>query len=807
MDPLLSARLAVHVQLIQCRNGARMTTGGLEPERGAPLVPNDPLAVAALQQALVDQGFSLGTTGPEGNGVDGGYGKRTAEAVLAFKAREKLAAPGDDDFDGVTSVGTTTRLDEIYRHELVDALVASLAGTRFDPIGRGGELQPTAVEGLFECPAAAGGRLVDAVTAATYVPPALDVVWEAQGGPAGELGPPVGLPFELESGRAALDFQGGRAIDDPDAGPIVVPRWAVDVASGTFDLGEPVAGVEQDPLGSGGLRVPHQRGAAFADPGGTGFAFPDELLAAWSEAVEGGTEVGLPTGPPEIDFAAGTIAFPFEGTTLSIGAGAAGPLLGDVTAAGVGDHLRFIVPFVTPTPRPDQIRPPRILNGAEHHVNGDAAFPPMIADVRAAAAAGSSGFVYMANWWVRHDFSIPLAGGATTLGAELVAAAGAGVEVRGLVWDGAASGVPITNHFNKPSVNALNAAGADVLLDGQVQFAGSHHQKLLICFDGANVTAWVGGIDWNEDRIRTVYQDKPGTKAVPHPGYPMVDDMVRVRGGGAHELLTGWLERWERRTGKLGLRGRTLPPALPPAVGTVITQLSHTYGPGCPFPMAVSTAATTIEHVIRRAREYLYIEDQYLFLNARMEAALMDRLRAGVTVIAVITDNELCEVPFGKQARFDAIARVAGAGVSSGIGGLNVFEPLGPGGDPVGPRAYTHCKVVIADDQAAVIGSVNSSNRSWTHDTEVATLFVDAIGAGGTAPGTRGFARQARCDLWREHGALGAIGGDHTADVPAFLSGAVAGGRLRGYDMLTRPPRSLLDRAFEPLFFTICDPS
>lgn len=798
MAPLLSARLALHEQLQQCRDGARMTQGGLELQPRTPLVPNQPLAVAALQQALADTGIAVGA-------IDGGYGPTTARAVLAFKQREGLAVPGTPQFDGVTSVGTMTRLDEIYRNELVDALVASLAGSRWDPGARTGPLVPTSAEGLYEAPAAAGGRLFDTIGDATYVPPSLDAVWQANGGLDG-LGRPVGMPFTLASGRDAIDFETGRVLDDG----LMVPTWATNVESGPFDLGEPVGGVEADPLAGDGARVTYERGIAYVDLDGNLYAFPDALLQLWSGALAAGTAVGLPTGPPEIDFAAGAIAFPFQQTTLSIGTdlGVLAGELGDIVGGGGGaaDHLRFIVPFPSPTPRPNQIRPPRIGNAAQHFVNGDAAFPPMIDDIRAAAAAGPNGFVYLSGWWLRHDFQIPLGGGSTTVGAELIAALSAGAEVCGLLWDGSSKGVQLTNYFNQPSAAALTAAGGDVRVDGQVQFAGSHHQKTLICFDGTTVRGWNGGIDWNEDRIRTVYQDKPGSKAIPHPGYPMVDDMVSIRGGGAHDLLDGWLERWEATTGRFGLRGRTLPPPIPPTVGRVITQLCHTYGPGCPFPFGVSTAATTIEHVIRRAREYIYIEDQYLFMTTSMELALIDRMRAGVTVIGVITDNELCEVPFGRQARFDAYQRLVGAGIGSGPGGLNLFEPLAPGADPVGPRAYTHCKVVIADDQAAVIGSVNSSNRSWTHDTEAHVSFIDGIGTGGTAPGARGFARQARIDLWQEHGIAGAISGDHTVDVPNFIATAAGTGRMRGYDLINRPPMRLRDIGFQRLFSTLCDP-
>jgi hypothetical protein len=59
-----------------------MTTGGREPEPGAPLVPNDPLAVAELQQALVDQGFSVGTSGPEADGGPSSGGRVPGNGIV-----------------------------------------------------------------------------------------------------------------------------------------------------------------------------------------------------------------------------------------------------------------------------------------------------------------------------------------------------------------------------------------------------------------------------------------------------------------------------------------------------------------------------------------------------------------------------------------------------------------------------------------------------------------------------------------------------------------------------------------------------
>src|SRR5205807_8834577 len=81
---------------------------------------------------------------------------------------------------------------------------------------------------------------------------------------------------------------------------------------------------------------------------------------------------------------------------------------------------------------------------------------------------------------------------------------------------------------------------------------------------------------------------------------------------------------------------------------------------------------------------------------------------------------------------------------------LLIFERLG-GGSTIGPTAYVHSKLLIVDDEASFIGSVNSSRRSWFHDSEIDATIVDMGGPGGVAPGTRGVVREFRCALWSDH--------------------------------------------------------
>ena len=66
--------------------------------------------VSKVQQALLDLGFDLGSSGLNGDGIDGVYGPKTAAAVRAFKEREQL---GFEQF-GDVGPGTMGRLDQLF---------------------------------------------------------------------------------------------------------------------------------------------------------------------------------------------------------------------------------------------------------------------------------------------------------------------------------------------------------------------------------------------------------------------------------------------------------------------------------------------------------------------------------------------------------------------------------------------------------------------------------------------------------------------------------------------------------------------
>jgi phosphatidylserine/phosphatidylglycerophosphate/cardiolipin synthase-like enzyme len=298
--------------------------------------------------------------------------------------------------------------------------------------------------------------------------------------------------------------------------------------------------------------------------------------------------------------------------------------------------------------------------------------------------------------------------------------------------------------INEPAVkfiNGLAAKGFDAaaVLDDRHLPMGSHHQKVLVVRAGGKLIAYVGGIEANVDRLHWVYGEL---------GSPLFDASVRLEDAGAWLVLNTFVERWYSHPASLGgLRVRSL--VAPPHSGPLTVQVTHTYGRGFPFTTAVQTAATALANGIRNARQFFYMEDQYFVGSPMMEAAIRSALASnpnlvGIVVIAAeFSVGDLPDLPFRRRAFLAPLS-------NDFPGRLLVFERLG-NGSPIGPTAYVHTKLLIVDDEAAFIGSVNSSRRSWFHDSEIDATIVDRNGAGGTAAGTRGWVRDFRCEMWSRH--------------------------------------------------------
>ena len=145
----------------------------------------------------------------------------------------------------------------------------------------------------------------------------------------------------------------------------------------------------------------------------------------------------------------------------------------------------------------------------------------------------------------------------------------------------------------------------------------------------------------------------------------------------------------------------------------------------------------------RRARQLIYIEDQYLW-GQQVGDVFTEALRRnpGLHVIAVVplfTDQEgvLARTPqmLGRARAMQQMTDVAPDRVA--IYGIENHH-----GTPV----YVHAKVCVMDDVWATVGSDNFNRRSWTHDSELSAVVVDP-----SAPDHSPYARRLRLTLAAEH--------------------------------------------------------
>jgi phosphatidylserine/phosphatidylglycerophosphate/cardiolipin synthase-like enzyme len=373
--------------------------------------------------------------------------------------------------------------------------------------------------------------------------------------------------------------------------------------------------------------------------------------------------------------------------------------------------------------------------------------------------------------------------------AVFAAAAGRGVDVRGLVWRSHWDRLAFSSVENRTLQEAVNAAGGQCLLDMRVRLGGSHHQKFVVLRHPGRPerdVAFLGGIDLCHTRRDTAA----------HEGDPQRQPMAKVYGSRPpwHDVqlcLTGpvvgdvetvFRERWEdpQRVSRSPLRitadairrdrvrATPLPPQLPDPepTGPHPVQLLRTYprrAGGYPFaPRGERSVARGCTKAVGLARGLIYLEDQYLW-SPDVARALAGALRRNprLRVVAVLPhfpdqDGRLSEPPnlVGRDRVIRHLRAVAPGRVA--FYGIENAE-----GTPV----YVHAKVCVVDDSWACVGSDNFNRRSWTHDSELSAAVLH-----------EDYARALREELVREHLGLGDSGSapDASGLFEAFLESATA---------------------------------
>jgi len=343
------------------------------------------------------------------------------------------------------------------------------------------------------------------------------------------------------------------------------------------------------------------------------------------------------------------------------------------------------------------------------------------------------------------------------------------------------------------------AAGAFIGSDINV---GSHHQKIVIVYNGRELTAFAGGVDINEDRIDANPPDQ-------QPGSPLHDVHLKIVGPAAWDLMNVFMDRWTDHPE--GLAGPTLPgktrtlrgASLPRGAGnghqsvevgvTFANGGTHTIvdphprsgqsGPnGYRFaPLGRQSARKMFLRAVERAERFIYVEDQFLY---GLEAA--DALAAALPRIQHLTllipHWSLSQVPETNYYRTEFINRlfsVPGALRKVRVFNLRPTSTPPPASYTSAPHTYVHSKTVIIDDRFALVGSFNVGRRSWTTDSEVYLGVYDTDRADALC-----VAHRLRMALWAEH-----LGMDqHPEDYAELIDGVAS-----AVHWVSPPPGALIE--------------
>jgi phosphatidylserine/phosphatidylglycerophosphate/cardiolipin synthase-like enzyme len=311
-----------------------------------------------------------------------------------------------------------------------------------------------------------------------------------------------------------------------------------------------------------------------------------------------------------------------------------------------------------------------------------------------------------------------------------------------------------------------------VLLDWSGSGIGTNHQKITVVRRGTEITAALGGIDYDATRI----DEFPHRRLTVRGGrWGWHDAGAIVRGPAAADVWRVFRMRWingaslprrrfvwaPRRFPVLNpsLIDAEIPTAAPqparPAPG-VATQILRSVGPWyvdslVPWarrhytsvpPEGTQEVYLTLVQAIGAARRYVYIEDQYFqeYPGGDDRYGLYPHVRAaaarGVKVILVSSGTR------DPNERARVINRTLNEDLQK-----RVIEPLPPHQRrTVGlwrvAHLTVHAKLVLVDDVFASVGSANFFSRSMAGvDTE---LNVAVVTTGAAV-------RDLRVQLWAEH--------------------------------------------------------
>jgi len=333
------------------------------------------------------------------------------------------------------------------------------------------------------------------------------------------------------------------------------------------------------------------------------------------------------------------------------------------------------MPFADP--RYDAIG--RMLQTAMHagnalllHIDGAATFEAMFA-----AIARAERYV-LVQFFIIHDDAL-------------------GRRLRNALLERAAAGVKVCLLYDSIGSHALPDAYVDTLRNGGVevhrfatrrwrnrfQLNFRNHRKVVVV-DG--VRGFVGGLNAGDEYLG----DKP-------PLAPWRDTHMEIEGPAVADLQRVFAEDWYWVTGQR-------PPSSPPPerCGRAATMIVAT-GPAD----RQESCSLFFVQAIHAARKRLWITTPYFVPDQAVFGALRLAVFRGVDVRILIPDRPDHRTVFMASTLYAHEATLAG---------IRMFRFR---------EGFLHQKVMLIDDDTAVVGSMNLDNRSFRLNFEISALNVD----------------------------------------------------------------------------------
>ena len=383
-------------------------------------------------------------------------------------------------------------------------------------------------------------------------------------------------------------------------------------------------------------------------------------------------------------------------------------------------------------------------------------------DRLAALAGGTAPELYHAGWRFEGVKTLGQVTGTSDALQDVDVADAAGIKTYVLTCRNA-----MVLAFNNASIIWLRANGVwTSCMDNRFPAGGSNHQKAAVHKDGAEAKAQLGSIDISKTRWDTTAHLATDPERNPTFGEPTHDTGVSIEGPAVTDIERSYRERWNDTSRSFGM-DPLLPPqplistplSSPPVGGSQSVQVLRTYGItnrlfGYSWsPRGEFTVWAAYLNAIKRARSYIYIEDQYFLpfgwppcfdrpagpaRDTDIVFQLGEAMKHGVNVAVLTPSNAEDFTHIYQKYQRDLGVNYLTKIRAGGSPGDVVVASLHNGGVDV----YIHSKLMICDDEFVAIGSTNIGQRSMTHDGELHVGVVDAANL---------FAKEFRKTLWGEH--------------------------------------------------------